>query len=253
MNFGGSRLGFWFRYPLGTPDRELATKRVLVFYDEYTDGPGGNTNYYNTVPGEPNPGTDVWPVIQAQEISLGMQPELIVGYQNLPADLTVFAHLWDIGYASPYVTNPIFNPTNLLFGYIQAGGAMFMLGENANFGARDDAIDTFVTYCGGGNITRSPTDYNFFVVSTVEPEFLLANNNNVVTFNRPGTFVSLGTGTAMSTAFIGTEYPAVCWKTGSLSNAPRGAITSVLDINIFVGASIDNDFIDNLSLTLNQL
>lgn len=249
--FTASRLGFWFRYPL-QPDRKLATNRVLVFYDNYTIGPTGQTNYYNTS-GDPNPGTDIWPTIRDQEISLGMQPELIVGYNNLPADLTQYAHLWDIGYASPYIENPTVNPTNQLLAYLSAGGAMFMLGENANFGVRDDAIDIFVTAAGGGTITRSSTDYNFSVTATVEPEFLLANNNNVVVFNRPGTFTAVGTGTPMSTAFTGTEYPAVCWKTGSLSNATRGAVTAVLDINIFVGSDIQPDFIDNLSLTLNNL
>jgi len=252
MNFNGSRLGFWWRWPPGLPDRNLSSNRVLVFYDEYTDGPGGNTDYYNTS-GDVNPVTDVWPVIRDQEISLGFQPELIVGYDNLPSDMIQYAHAWDIGYASPYVTNPTFNPTNLLFGYLQAAGALFLLGENANFGVRDDAIDTFVTYCGGGSVTRSPTDYNTSVVATVEPEFLLANNNNSVTFSRPGTFTSYGSGTPISTAFTGSEYPAVCWKTGSLTNAPKGAITSVLDINIFVAPFDQPDFIDNLSITLNKL
>jgi hypothetical protein len=250
MNFGAARLGFWF-VPLGPP-RQNYSKKVLVFYDNYTDGPGGNTDYYNT-PGDVNPGTDVWPVIRDREIALGNEPELVVGYSNLP-DLTKYAHIWDIGYASPYISNPTYNPTNQLLAYLSYGGAMFVLGENANFGARDDAIDTFVTAAGGGSITRSSTDYNYSVTATVEPEFLLANNNNSVTFNRPGTFTALGTGTAVSTAFTGTEYPAVCWKTGSLGNATRGAITAVLDINIFViGANYQPDFIDNLSLTLNSL
>lgn len=250
--FTASRLGFWFRYPL-QPDRRLATNRVLVFYDNYTQGPEGQTNYYNTS-GDVNPLTAIWPTIRDQELSLGMQPELVVGYSNLPADLTQYAHLWDIGYASPYVGNPTLDPTSLLLNYLSLGGAMFMLGENANFGVRDDAIDNFVTAAGGGSITRSSTDYNFSVTATVEPEFLLANNNNSVTFSRPGTFTALGTGTAISTAFTGTEYPAVCWKTGSLSNTPRGAVTAILDVNIFVpGPNLQPDFIDNISLTLNNL
>jgi len=250
--FSASRLGFWFRYPL-QPDRRLATNRVLVFYDNYTQGPGGQTNYYNTG-GDVNPGTDVWPTIRDQEISLGMQPELIVGYNNLPSDLTQYAHLWDIGYASPYIGNPTLNPTSLLLNYLSLGGAMFMLGENANFGARDDAISNFINAAGGGSIVRSLNDYNYSVTATVEPEFLRANNDNSVVFNRPGTFTAVGNGTPMSTAFTSTEYPAVCWETGSLGNAVKGAVTAVLDINIFVaGPGLQPDFIDNLSLTLNEL
>jgi hypothetical protein len=46
------------------------------------------------------------------------------------------------------------------------------------------------------------------------------------------------------------------WKTGSLPAAPKGAVVAVLDINffgsVFAPAFYDPDFIDNLSLILNQ-
>lgn len=250
MNFGGSRLGFWF-VPLGPP-RQNFSKKVLVFYDNYTSGPAGQTDYYNTS-GDVNPGTDVWPTIRDRELSLGMEPELVVGYTNL-GNLNQYAHIWDIGYASPYTTNPTYDPTNQLLAYMQFGGSMFILGENANFGVRDDTIDTFVgTVCGGGSVTRSGTDYNFSVAATVEPEFRLVNSNPTVTFNRPGTFLTNGTGTPMSTAFTGTQYVAVCWKTGSLANAGRGSIVSILDINFLVPfGDLQPDFIDNVIATLNQ-
>jgi hypothetical protein len=251
--FSASRLGFWFRYPL-QPDRRLSTNRVLVFYDNYTQGPAGQTDYYNTG-GDVNPGTDVWPVIQAREISLGMQPELIVGYNNLPADLTQYAHLWDIGYASPYGGNPTLNPTTLLTTYLQQGGAMFMLGENANFTVRDDTIELFIY--GLSNqlpVTGSITTEVF--TQTVASEFLLANNSNSIEWGAPGEFTSYGTGTPMTTGG-GYGPVAVSWKTGSLVNAPKGAVVAVLDINFFgsgLGIQYYNpDFIDNLSLTLNEL
>ena len=248
MNFGGSRLGFWF-VPLGPP-RTNFSKKVLVFYDNYTNV-DGNTDYYNS--GDVNPGTDLWPVIRDQEIGLGNEPELVVGYTNL-GNLNQYGHIWDIGYASPYASNPTYDPTNQLLAYMQFGGAMFILGENASgFLPRDDTIDVFVgDVCGGGTVTRSGTDYNYAVNATVEPEFLIANNNNSVTFDRPGTFLTYGTGTPMSTAFSGSEYVAVCWKTGSLANAGRGAITSVLDVNFFLASSYsyNPDFIANLSATL---
>lgn len=243
--FGASRLGFWFR----NPDRGTRSSKILVFYDPLTNGPGGNTDYYNS--GDVTPG-DVYPVIQAREAALGFTSTFVQSYAALNAmDLTQYAHLWDIGYASPYTTNPN-DPTSKLTTYLQQGGAMFILGENANFGARDDAIDNFVTGLGGGSVARSGTDYNYGVTGTVQPEFLIANSNNSVTFNRPGTFTALGTGTAMTTAFTGSEYVAVMWKTGSLTSAPAGAVVSVLDINFFVGGSYDPNFIDNLSLSLNR-
>ena len=255
MNFGGSRLGFWWRWPPGLPDRRLSTNRVLVFYDPYTNV-SGNTDYYNTG-GDVNPLTGIWPVIQAREIALGFQPELIVGYNNLPTNLIQqYAHLWDIGYASPYTTNPTFNPTTLLSTYIQEGGAMFMLGENAYFQVRDTTIETFVASLGGGNALSNTPGVPTVVTQTVEPEFRVANQSSTITWGAPAGFDSYGTATPITTGG-GISPTAVMWKTGSLSNAPKGAIVSVLDINFF-GAEpfpqyYDPDFIDNLSITMNKL
>lgn len=261
MNFNGSRLGFWFKYPLGLPNRAVATKKVLVFYDPYTyvyiPNITGGTVYTNWYSLDVNPGTDVWPLLQSREIAAGFEPELVVGYGNLPADLSQYAHIWDIGYASPYIDNPTLDPTNLLTSYLQAGGAMFMLGENAglNQGSgdnRDFTISTFLYQLGAGSIVESNLDTYDIRNATVEPEFLIANNNNLVTYNRPGTFTSVGTGTNMSTEFSSGEYVAVMWKTGSLSNAPRGAVISVLDINFITIDGPQVDFVDNIIASLNQ-
>jgi hypothetical protein len=223
-----------------------------VFYDPYTNK-DGNTDYYNTS-GDVDPRSDVWPIIRDREIALGFQPELIIGYSNLPADMLQYAHAWDIGYASPYVGNPYSNPTSLLTSYLQAGGAMFILGENSAFGARDDTIEQFVYGLGGGLPTTGTTYLPQFT-QTVASEFLIANNSNSITWYNPGEFTSYGTGTPV-TSGGGYSPVAVMWKTGSLSNAPKGAVVSVLDINFFGGLfspqAYDPAFIDNLSLMLNQ-
>lgn len=257
MNFQGSRLGFWFKAPLGLPDRAESTNRVLVFYDEYTSVTANGTTYHDWYQIDLNPTNDVWPILQARLLENGFQPELIVGYQNLPADLTVYAHLWDIGYVSPYATNPISDPSSLLLSYIQAGGAMFMLGENASLNQdpsidRDNTISTFLYQLGAGSVTESTSDTGGFVTCTIEPEFLISNNTNTVTFNRPGTFTSVGTGTYMTSPFSVGEYVAVMWETGSLSNAPTGAIISVLDINFVTIYGPQTQFIDNIIASLNQ-
>ena len=247
MNFGGSRLGFWFR-PV---DRAARSKKVLVFYDPLTYGPEGNTNYYNS--GDVNPATQVYPVIAAREIALGFQPSLCTSFAELATiDLTQYAHIWDIGYATPYYGNPN-NPAAQLTAYLQQGGAMFMLGENYYFGVRDDTIDTFVGSLGGGPAAYWPNPaYYTLINATVQPEFLIANNNTSVTFNAPNVFQTYGSGTPIAVA-ASVPYPtAVCWKTGSLANASQGAIVSVLDINFFVGGDYNPDFIDNISLILNQ-
>lgn len=245
MNFGASRLGFWYNKP---PDRGYK-KRALVFYDPLTNGPGGNTNYYNS--GDVNPGTGIYPILAARLTAQGLTPQLVTSYSSLNSlDLSQFSQLWDIGYASPYTTNPN-NPTTKLYSYLQGGGAFFILGENSAFGVRDDTIDTFITGIGGGNITRSSTDYNYVVYATVQSEFLIANSNSSISFSRPGAFISLGSGTPMTAPFSGV-YPAVVWKTGSLTGAPTGGITSVLDINFFASGTNNSNFIDNVIQSLNK-
>jgi hypothetical protein len=247
MFHGVNRLGFGFLQP----DRGYK-KTAIVFYDPLTDGPGGNTNYYAS--GAINPATDIYPVIAARETALGYNSILVTSYSDLLTyNLFDYAHIWDIGYASPYATNPS-NPTNRLYQYLQYGGAMFILGENSNFGVRDNAIDDFVTNIGGGNIVRSTTDYSSSSIEvTVESKFLLANNNNKVTFARPGTFTSIGNGTPITGPFTGSEYVAVMWETGSLASANAGAIISILDINIFVNRFQNLNFVDNMLLSMNRL
>jgi hypothetical protein len=252
MNFAGSRLGFWFR----PADRGLKSKRVLVFYDPLTNMPFNSEyryNYYDS--GDPRPAVDLWPVIEAREIALGFEPELCTSFADLAGlNLNDYAHLWDIGYATPYTTNPN-NPTAQLTSYMQQGGALFLLGENIYFQPRDTTIDDFVMGLGGGTVsqTTNPAYYNS-IPCVVQPEFLLANTNNSITFNAPGAFDNWGTGTTIAVSTSpGLPLPtAICWKTGSLSGAPAGAIVSVLDINFLVIPDINQNFIDNISLILNK-
>jgi hypothetical protein len=246
MNFGSSRLGFWYNKPA---DRGYKNK-IGVFYDPLTNGPGGNTDYYNS--GDANPPVNLYPNLAARISALGYTPSLISSYASLNTlNLYEYAQLWDIGYASPYLTNPN-DPTAELTSYLQGGGAMCILGENSSFGVRDDSIDTFITDLGGGNVVRGTTDYPYGVYVTVQSEFLLSNNNNSVNFARPGVFLQVGTGTLMTTAFVDNEYVAVMWTTGSLLSAPTGTVMSILDINFLKGNYPPNDFIDNTIISLNR-
>lgn len=247
MFYGVNKLGFGFLQP----DRGYK-KTAIVFYDPLTNAPGGDTNYY--VSGAINPATQIYPVIAAREAELGYNSILVTSYTDLLTyNLFDYAHLWDIGYASPYTTNPV-DPTSRLYQYLQYGGAMFILGENSNFGVRDNAIDDFVTNIGGGTITRSTTDYsNSSIEVTVDAKFRLANSNSKVTFARPGTFTAIGNGTPITTPYTGSEYVAVMWETGSLNLANAGAIISVLDLNIFVNRFQNLDFVDNMLLSMNKL
>jgi hypothetical protein len=246
MALSPGRLGFWFREPIVPPRPQR--KKALMFFDYWTEGPYAMTDYYRG--GDVNPASDVFSVIGPLLERTGLTVDYATSYsQIMDMDLDQYSQLWDVGYASPYISNPTVNPTLKLEQYLKNGGSMFIMGENSWFGARDDAIDIFVTGLGGGNITRSFVDHNFIMNSTVYPEFRLANQAAQTTFNRPGTFVSLGAGTPMASG-VNNEFCAVMWKTGSLVQAPKGAIVSVLDINIFTRTYLESNFVDNVIASL---
>jgi hypothetical protein len=250
MSFNASRLGFWFKQI-----NRAYKRRILCFYDPLTFGPEGDADYYSGPDRKPN--TDLYPVIQARGNALGFEVDLVSNFSTLlSTDLTVYSHLWDLGYATPYIGNPN-NPTSKLLTYIQSGGAMFILGENSAFQPRDNAIGTFVEALGGGaNIVEGSIDFNYQRTLTLDSQFRLDNSSSQVTFARPGVFTNYGTGTPMTGPFPLTgelHYPAVMWKVGSLSNCPIGSVISILDLNFIVGVYQDYDFIDNLIVSLNSL
>ena len=251
MYFGSSRLGFWFKQV----DRGYKNK-ILCFYDPLTNGPGGDTDYYSGV--DRNPDTDLYPVIEARGNALGFEVDLITSYSVLNiTDLTVYSQLWDLGYASPYSTNPN-NPSNRLRQYIQSGGSLFILGENSAFQPRDNEIGQFIGFLGGGaGIAEGSIDFNYSRTLTIKNEFLLNNLNSQVTFSRPGVFTSFGNGTPMTiNAFPLTgelHYPAVIWPAGKLTVAPLGTVISILDLNFIIGVYQNFNFIDNLITSLNRV
>jgi len=238
MPFASSRLGF---FNVVQEDRtELKSKNVLIVYDL-----NGRPGVYD--PPNPNPAT-LAANISARESALGFIPTTITSYASLVAtDISQFAHVWDVGYdtlmtsgaASKYKT------------YLQSGGAIFLLGENGLFVSRNNTLDNFIEIdMGGGVCSTSGGNLNAIVASTVATQFLLANNDNSVTFNNPGVWTAIGNGTAMATSGFGIH--AAVWKFNSLSQAPTAAICSVLDINFLVAPDFDSNFVDNVSIVLNK-
>jgi hypothetical protein len=219
------------------------SKNVLIVYDLNSVFP----NRYNL---DPNPAS-LAATIAARETALGFTPTTITSYASfVSADISKYAHIWDLGYDTLMTTAA----ADKYKTYLQGGGAAFLLGENGFFVDRGNSIDNFInSYVGGG-----PCDIGTFdqpeeppLAMTLAPQFLLANNDNTVSLNRPGKFETIGTATAMLTSVYGVH--AAVWRTGSLSQAPTAAIASVLDINFLVGGNLDQNFIDNLSIVLNKI
>lgn len=203
--------------------------------------------------------------ISARETSLGKTVTVIAGYANLPNDLSMYSHIWDIDYSTDQMV--IMNSSKYTT-YLQGGGAIFMIGEHSGFAQRNNTLATFLGSIGGGTITfdSAYNSDNPSVLFSLENEFLLENSNSSVRFPAAGRYQSIGTGVNIiksaedylsGTYPIGTGGVAVVWKTGSLTNAPKGAIVSVMDVNIWQNAYSSgvyqgSDFIKNVSLILDR-
>jgi hypothetical protein len=227
-------------------DRGLNNPNVLITYNNIS------SDVTSTIAG-----------ISARETSLGKTVTVIAGYSNLPNDLSMYSHIWDIDLNSNQLVT--LNSSKYTT-YLQGGGAIFLLGENAGFGARNNTLVSFINSVGGGPITLD-TVYNSGNPSklfTMDNQFLLENSNSSVRFPAAGRYQSIGTGVDIakcSEVFgpypIGTGGVAVVWKTGSLVNTPKGAIVSVMDVNIwqnnFSGGTYSGaDFTNNVSLILDR-
>jgi hypothetical protein len=180
-------------------------------------------------------------------------------YASLPADLSSYGQIWDVsvditGYGNGGVVIPN-DATTKYTSYLQQGGALFLLGENSAgtstaWDPRNESIATFITNMGGGTVATNVSEVNQLLRLTVDSQFRIANSDSTVSIDWGGQYNSIGTGTRITVE----HGVAVCWKTGSLSNAPAGAIVSVLDINFLTNSNqyYENTFVDNLIATLNS-
>ena len=246
-------------------DRAIARTppKVLIVYDLRESG------YFNFGYGgysyPQNGSNDVDPVglaqtVAARESALGFITTVVTSYDQLNAMsreiMNTYAHIWDLGYH----TTPSGVAKNKYVQYLQDGGAIFLLGENAYFNERNWWINDVISTVGGGYVDVRNDTAGFAVIGAITAsEFLLANGRADITFYAPNFFTSYGTGTPVANTGYGPA--AAMWKTGSLSGARAGAIASVLDINFLLNPQYGPNygdaqwqpwFVDNLSIILNR-
>lgn len=166
-----------------------------------------------------------------------------------PTGLSSYGQVWDLGANKPISTEQRAAYTS----YLNSGGTLFLMGENAGFGAtRNAAIVELIASLGGGTlgaITATGT-----TATTVNEAFRINNQTNSVKFPASGQFPSAGTGTCIT-----ADCAAVAWGVGTLANAPTGTVISVLDVNFLQTNYLDNpnypgisDFVKNLIAYLAQ-
>ena len=161
-----------------------------------------------------------------------------------PQQLSTYKQIWDIrintvlssGDKTAYKT------------YLQAGGALFLLGENEQepYLSRDNSFIDLAVSAGASPVTSNVVSPA--VSQTVNAPFNASPNalTTVQFFNNAGINTSgLGSASAVTVDSAGLA-TAIAWKPGSMTQAPTGTIVAVFDVNPLIGTTLQGPFIANL-------
>lgn len=195
------------------------------------------------------------PNISGRETAAGYTVDTLTSYTAFEAltdpQLFQYMHIWDIGFQTAVPSGSQAQYVK----YLTQGGAVWWSGENnsfAGFQVKNNSIVAMLTTLGAGTVVRDSYNVAEIGHATIEPEFRLSNSASTTTFNYPSYWNAWGTGTPMCYKSGSTTLsPVVVWKTGSLTNAPKGCCVAIMDINWLDDANKDNNFIDNLVQVLN--
>lgn len=163
---------------------------------------------------------------------------------SLPGVLSPYAQIWDVRFGN---ADPITGGEQTQYlSYLQSGGGMFVMGENASFATRNNSVISLITAAGGG----TPTFAAGLNPQDVLPAAQTPNAITTIGYLAPGgiTQATIGTGQCL-TRDSNNVCSAIAWGVGSLSNAPTGSLAVVFDINFMQttpGGSNAAEFLGNL-------
>ncbi len=145
-------------------------------------------------------------------------------FDVVPMDLSSYDQVWDIRFSNNLAISTAEQAQFLT--YLQAGGGMFVMGENSSFTQRNNSVLALIDAAGGGSL-------NF--VSPISSQTVLApftgpNAVTTVNYSAPGGVDGNGTGDWITVDANGNG-TGVAWGTGDLSNAVEGALTTIFDVN----------------------
>jgi hypothetical protein len=140
-----------------------------------------------------------------------------------PASLAGFGQVWDIRFSN---SSPLTAAVQAEYlSYLQGGGGMFVMGENAFFTTRNDSVISFIALAGGGNLTFTVAGDS----QTVIPPFTGPNPVTNIIYSAAGGVTTSGTGQFITSNQNGGA--GVAFGVGTLANAPQGALTAIFDVN----------------------
>jgi len=147
---------------------------------------------------------------------------------GLPVDLSQYKQVWDIRFSNNWALTSSDEAAYLSF--LQGGGGMFLMGENAGFMTRNNSIFDFIMQAGGGSLGFDNTGSDAQAVCS---PFTGPNAVSSINYAAAGYFNGMGTGqwiTGPSCA-AASGGSGIAFGVGSLANASAGALTTILDVN----------------------
>ena len=162
---------------------------------------------------------------------------------GIPMNLTPYSQVWDIRFSNTFALTV--DQRGQYLDFLQAGGGMFLMGENASFPDRNDSVLAMIAEAGGGSLGFVVPDS----FQTVLAPFTGPNAVSTVSYAAPGGVDGTGSGDWITKVAGLEQGTGVAWGVGDLSNAAAGALTVIFDVN-FMMNSFDLPNSQNLTKNL---
>lgn len=150
-------------------------------------------------------------------------------FDTVPVSLASFDQVWDLRFSDVSALTGAEQTQYLAF--LQAGGGMFVMGENAGFAARNSSILSLIAAAGGGALNFVDTNGLGQDVQNVLAPFTGPNAVATVDYAASGGVDSSGSGQFITQHAGSGNGTGVAWGVGDLSNAAAGALTTIFDVN----------------------
>jgi outer membrane autotransporter protein len=162
---------------------------------------------------------------------------------SLPGSLAGYKEVWDVEFNNTLITPAV---QSAYLAYLQAGGTLFLQGENTGFDTRNQSLVSFLNAAGAGTTVVSLTQNSLNAQTTQGTVATTPNAVPTVTYAAAAGFTSVGHGFCITKDANGA-CGAIGFPVNSLSNAKPGTIVVVLDVNFLTtGVGANPLFVDNL-------
>ena len=148
---------------------------------------------------------------------------------TVPVSFAGYQQVWDIRFSNSGALAA--GTITQYVSYLAGGGGMFVMGENSGFATRNSSVLSLISAAGGGSLTfTTPGDAQNAFAPFTGPNAL-----STINYQAAGGVTTFGTGQWITANANGGT--GVAFAVGSLSNASRGALTAIFDVNFMQGTS----------------